>query len=60
MSGDEYMGLNAEFNFHDLDVLGIGPWPARPAASSTATEQRLCAAFQSPAQQMKACWTPEK
>ena len=23
--GDEYMGLNAEFNFHDLDVLGIGP-----------------------------------
>lgn len=22
--GDEYMGLNAEFNFHDLDVLGIG------------------------------------
>ena len=23
--GDEYMGLSAEFNFHDLDVLGIGP-----------------------------------
>lgn len=23
--GDEYMGLNAEFNFRDLDVLGIGP-----------------------------------
>jgi putative cardiolipin synthase len=23
--GDEYMGLNASFNFHDLDVLGIGP-----------------------------------
>jgi putative cardiolipin synthase len=23
--GDEYMGLNAEFNFHDLDVLGVGP-----------------------------------
>jgi putative cardiolipin synthase len=23
--GDEYLGLNAEFNFHDLDVLGIGP-----------------------------------
>jgi putative cardiolipin synthase len=23
--GDEYMGLNAAFNFHDLDVLGIGP-----------------------------------
>jgi putative cardiolipin synthase len=23
--GDEYMGLNPEFNFHDLDVLGIGP-----------------------------------
>ena len=23
--GDEYMGLNTEFNFHDLDVLGIGP-----------------------------------
>jgi putative cardiolipin synthase len=23
--GDEYMGLNAIFNFHDLDVLGIGP-----------------------------------
>ncbi|UCB54155.1 MAG: hypothetical protein JSW45_09370 [Thiotrichales bacterium] len=23
--GDEYMGLHEEFNFHDLDVLGIGP-----------------------------------
>ncbi|MFZ4537959.1 phospholipase D family protein [Propionivibrio sp.] len=23
--GDEYFGLNPEFNFHDLDVLGIGP-----------------------------------
>jgi putative cardiolipin synthase len=23
--GDEYVGLNAAFNFHDLDVLGIGP-----------------------------------
>ncbi len=23
--GDEYMGLHREFNFHDLDVLGIGP-----------------------------------
>jgi putative cardiolipin synthase len=23
--GDEYMGLNASFNFHDIDVLGIGP-----------------------------------
>jgi putative cardiolipin synthase len=23
--GDDYMGLHAEFNFHDLDVLGIGP-----------------------------------
>jgi putative cardiolipin synthase len=23
--GDEYMGLDPEFNFHDLDVLGIGP-----------------------------------
>jgi putative cardiolipin synthase len=23
--GDEYMGLNPAFNFHDLDVLGIGP-----------------------------------
>ena len=23
--GDEYMGLNADFNFHDLDVLGVGP-----------------------------------
>jgi putative cardiolipin synthase len=23
--GDEYMGLHAAFNFHDLDVLGIGP-----------------------------------
>lgn len=23
--GDDYMGLNADFNFHDLDVLGIGP-----------------------------------
>jgi putative cardiolipin synthase len=23
--GNEYMGLNAEFNFHDLDVLGFGP-----------------------------------
>jgi putative cardiolipin synthase len=23
--GDEYMGLDTEFNFHDLDVLGVGP-----------------------------------
>jgi putative cardiolipin synthase len=23
--GDEYMGLDTEFNFHDLDVIGIGP-----------------------------------
>lgn len=23
--GDEYMGLDAGFNFHDLDVIGIGP-----------------------------------
>jgi putative cardiolipin synthase len=23
--GDEYMGLDPEFNFHDLDVIGIGP-----------------------------------
>ncbi|MEJ2088164.1 MAG: phospholipase D family protein [Gammaproteobacteria bacterium] len=23
--GDEYMGLNDAFNFHDLDVLGVGP-----------------------------------
>ena len=23
--GDEYMGLHEEFNFYDLDVLGIGP-----------------------------------
>jgi len=23
--GDEYMGLHSKFNFHDLDVLGIGP-----------------------------------
>ncbi len=23
--GDEYMGLDPEFNFHDLDVLSIGP-----------------------------------
>jgi putative cardiolipin synthase len=23
--GDEYFGLNREFNFHDLDVLGVGP-----------------------------------
>ncbi len=23
--GDEYLGLNGAFNFHDLDVLGIGP-----------------------------------
>jgi putative cardiolipin synthase len=30
--GDEYMGLNASFNFHDLDVLGIGP-VARQASS---------------------------
>ncbi len=30
--GDEYFGLNAGFNFHDLDVLGIGP-VARQASS---------------------------
>jgi putative cardiolipin synthase len=23
--GDEYFGLNADFNFHDLDVLAVGP-----------------------------------
>jgi putative cardiolipin synthase len=23
--GDEYLGLNADFNFRDLDVLGVGP-----------------------------------
>jgi putative cardiolipin synthase len=23
--GDEYMGLSSEFNFHDIDVLGVGP-----------------------------------
>lgn len=23
--GDEYLGLNPEFNFHDLDVMAIGP-----------------------------------
>lgn len=23
--GDDYMGMHAEFNFHDLDVLGVGP-----------------------------------
>ena len=23
--GDEYLGLNPHFNFHDLDVLGVGP-----------------------------------
>ena len=23
--GDEYMGLHTDFNFHDLDVLGVGP-----------------------------------
>jgi len=23
--GDEYFGLNPDFNFHDLDVLGVGP-----------------------------------
>jgi putative cardiolipin synthase len=23
--GDEYMGLNSDFNFRDLDVLGVGP-----------------------------------
>jgi putative cardiolipin synthase len=31
--GDEYMGLNSSFNFHDLDVLGIGP-VARQASDS--------------------------
>ena len=30
--GDEYFGLNPEFNFHDLDVLGVGP-VARQASS---------------------------
>jgi len=23
--GDDYMGLHSEYNFHDLDVIGIGP-----------------------------------
>lgn len=30
--GDEYFGLNNAFNFHDLDVLGVGP-VAREASS---------------------------
>jgi putative cardiolipin synthase len=30
--GDEYFGLNTGFNFHDLDVLGVGP-VARQASS---------------------------
>jgi putative cardiolipin synthase len=30
--GDEYFGLNTAFNFHDLDVLGVGP-VARQASS---------------------------
>jgi putative cardiolipin synthase len=30
--GDEYFGLHAGFNFHDLDVLGVGP-VARQASS---------------------------
>jgi len=31
--GDAYMGLHSTFNFHDLDVLGIGP-VARDAAAA--------------------------
>ncbi|HEY6510385.1 MAG TPA: phospholipase D family protein [Burkholderiaceae bacterium] len=31
--GDEYLGLNAQFNFLDLDVLGIGP-VARQASAA--------------------------
>lgn len=31
--GDEYFGLNPDFNFHDLDVLGIGP-VARQASAA--------------------------
>lgn len=31
--GDEYFGLNADFNFHDLDVLAIGP-VAREASAT--------------------------
>ena len=27
--GNEYMGLNPDFNFHDLDVLGVGPVAAQ-------------------------------
>jgi putative cardiolipin synthase len=30
--GDEYFGLNGDFNFHDLDVLGVGP-AARQASA---------------------------
>ena len=30
--GDEYMGLNRSFNFHDLDVLGIGPVARKTSA----------------------------
>ncbi len=32
--GNEYFGFATEFNFHDLDVLGIGTWPARPRSCS--------------------------
>ncbi|MCK7471233.1 MAG: hypothetical protein MZU95_10970 [Desulfomicrobium escambiense] len=40
--GDEYFGLNAAFNFHDLDVLGVGP-VARQACDGLRPllEQRL-------------------
>jgi len=30
--GDEYMGLNEDFNFRDLDVLGIGPVAGQASA----------------------------
>jgi phosphatidylserine/phosphatidylglycerophosphate/cardiolipin synthase-like enzyme len=39
--GDEYLGLNPAFNFHDLDVIGIGPSRGRPPRCRPLLEQRL-------------------
>lgn len=30
--GDEYLGLNLHFSFHDLDVIGVGPVARRASA----------------------------
>ena len=39
--GNEYFGLSPDFNFRDLDVLGVGPVARQASSCSTVLEQRV-------------------